>query len=219
MRSTPAPISITLQPSHPLDDYTLHSSDLYSSTNIYCMYELEEKTTTLMMLSQTNHTSLLQPQPVDNYQGFCQPITLTALLPSIFTIVQCVLLHPTFAHSRLARLIRNSLTPLNVFWWIRLPFQRCFRPMETNTLLNMALGSITITMAIKSLEWGFASQSYYKRPLITLNGVSRWEKVKETDESYKKLQEDEPCDAFKLITWTLLQITSSVNPFSFSSIL
>ncbi|EGG09747.1 uncharacterized protein MELLADRAFT_103817 [Melampsora larici-populina 98AG31] len=39
-------------------------------------------------------------------------------------------------------------------------------------------------------------------------GVEQWEKVKGSDEAYKKLQEAEPCDVFKLASWTLLQFTS-----------
>lgn len=171
------------------------------------------------MSSQTNSSYLVQPETSaqdithDNYQAYCQPITATALLPSIFIIIQCALLHPTLAHSRSAKLLRISLTPVNFYWWIRLPFQQCFRPLETFGMFNMGLATVSITMAIKSLEWGFATGSYYKRPLIDVDGVSRWEKVKETDDSYKKLQEDEACNAFNLITWTALQITSSVNSF------
>lgn len=146
----------------------------------------------------------------DGPKGACQPFSVSAMLPSIFLVIQCALLHPTFSHSKAARLVRMGLTPINFVWWLRLPFQHCFKPLETSAQFNMTLATMGMYNAIKSLEWGFASGSYYKRPLITTDGVSRWEKTNESDDSYKKVQEEEPCDAFKLMAWTTLLMTSSV---------
>lgn len=167
------------------------------------------------MLSPKNSSHII-PTPgsiehdIDTLKGYCQPYTAAALLPSILIVAQCALLHPAFVNSKLARLVRRSLTPINVYWGITFPFQYCFRPLESLAQFNMMSASIGIYFAIKSLEWGFSSGPYYKRPLVTVDGVKRWEKVKEGDTSYKKIQEDEPCNAFKLITWTVLQLTSSV---------
>lgn len=168
------------------------------------------------MPTRTNSSYITAPGSVshevdqDSLKGYCRPITVSALLPSIFLVIQCALLHPTFAHSKVARLVRMSLTPINSVWWLRLPFQHCFKPLETSAQFNMTLATMGMYNAIKSLEWGFASGSYYKRPLITTDGVSRWEKTNESDDSYKKVQEEEPCDAFKLMAWTTLLMTSSV---------
>lgn len=175
---------------------------------------------TRRMLDNSSH---IIPTPEHFEQQFgangtnssCQPFTATALLPSILVVIQCALLHPAFAHSQLLRLVRKSLTPINFYWSIRLPFQYCIRPLETSAQFNMIVACMCIYVATKSLEWGFATSSYYKRPLITVNGVSRLEKVKDTDQSYKKLQEDEPCNVFRLMTWTLLQFTSSVDSLPF----
>ncbi|EGG03107.1 uncharacterized protein MELLADRAFT_109590 [Melampsora larici-populina 98AG31] len=137
----------------------------------------------------------------------CKPIVFQAFFPYVLVLWQCALLHPTFAHSNLARLIRISLTPINVMWSLTLPFRYCITPLESSAQKNMGMAAMGIIPAVKSLEWGFASGAYYKRPLKTIDGVQGWEKVKE-DEIFKKKQEDEPCSAFKLITWTILQFTS-----------
>lgn len=137
----------------------------------------------------------------------CKPIDSQTFLPYLLVMWQCALLHPTFVHSNLARLIRISLTPINVIWSITLPFRYCSGPLESSGNYNMAMASMGIYTALRCLEWGFASGAYYKRPLKTIDGVQRWEKTKD-DENLKKKQEDEPCDAFKLITWTMLQLTS-----------
>ncbi|KAH9816151.1 hypothetical protein DFH28DRAFT_966199 [Melampsora americana] len=150
----------------------------------------------------------------DGSSSQCQPITFQAFIPYALVMCQCALLHPTFAHSNLARLIRISLTPINVMWSITFPFRYCHTPLELKTIPNMALGSMAFYTAVKCLEWGFASGAYYKRPLTTIDGVQQWEKIKE-DESFKKKQEDEPCGAFKLITWTLLQL-SSMRGYNFT---
>ncbi|KAH9816156.1 hypothetical protein DFH28DRAFT_217225 [Melampsora americana] len=153
--------------------------------------------------------------PIQNrLSSQCQPITFQALIPYVLVMCQCALLHPTFTHSNLARLIRISLTPINVMWSITFPFRYCHTPLELNPILNMTLGSMAFYTAVKCLEWGFASDAYYKRPLTTIDGVQQWEKVKE-DESFKRKQEDEPCGAFKLITWTLLQL-SSMRGYNFT---
>ncbi|KAG0152333.1 hypothetical protein CROQUDRAFT_35480 [Cronartium quercuum f. sp. fusiforme G11] len=144
----------------------------------------------------------------DLSDSYCQPITASAFIPYILVILQCALLHPTFVNSKLARLIRVALTPINVIWAFMFPFRYCFRPLESLGQINMGLGSFALYTAIKSLEWGFASGPYYKRPLKIVDGVPKWEKVKKTDDTYKKMQEEEPCTAFKLFTWTLLMITS-----------
>lgn len=145
--------------------------------------------------------------------GYCQPITIKDLIPSLFTILQASLLHPHFHQSQSLRFIRLLLTPLNVIWWIGLPYVRCFRPMEEFVILNLGLGSISFTMAIKSIEWGLSHQAYYQRTwVIEPDGIRRWKKVKDgSDELEKRLQENQDLNLFKLITWTLLLITSSVH--------
>ncbi|EGG07704.1 uncharacterized protein MELLADRAFT_105730 [Melampsora larici-populina 98AG31] len=137
----------------------------------------------------------------------CKPVVFQAFFPYVLVLWQCALLHPTYAHSNLARFIRISLTPINVMWSLTFPFRYCITPLELSGQKNMGLAAMGILTGVKSLEWGFASGAYYKRPLKTIDGVQGWEKVKE-DETFKKKQEDEPCSAFKLITWTLLQFTS-----------
>ncbi|KAH9816161.1 hypothetical protein DFH28DRAFT_927513 [Melampsora americana] len=143
----------------------------------------------------------------DEPSSQCKPITFQTFLPYALVMCQCALLHPTFAHSNLARLIRISLTPINVMWSLTLPFRYCSTPLESNGQQNLGLASLACYTAVKCLEWGFATGAYYKRPLKTIDGVQRWEKIKESEISKKK-QESEPCDPFKLITWTLLQFTS-----------
>ncbi|KAH9816162.1 hypothetical protein DFH28DRAFT_217510 [Melampsora americana] len=143
----------------------------------------------------------------DELSSQCQPIRLQAFIPYALVMCQCTLLHPKFAHSNLAWFIRISLTPINVMWSLTLPFRYCKTPLESNSQINMGLAAMSFYTAVKCLEWGFASGAYYKRPLTAIDGVQRWEKIKE-DETFKKKQEDEPCSAFTLITWTLLQLTS-----------
>ncbi|EGG07705.1 uncharacterized protein MELLADRAFT_105729 [Melampsora larici-populina 98AG31] len=143
----------------------------------------------------------------DGLPSQCRPIAFQTFLPYALVMCQCALLHPTFAHSNLARLIRISLSPINVIWSLTLPFRYCFIPLESSAGINLGLGLSAIYTAVKCLEWGFATGAYYKRPIATINRVQRWEKVKE-DEIFRKKQEDEPCGIFKLMTWTLLQLTS-----------
>lgn len=137
----------------------------------------------------------------------CKSITVQTFLPYALVMCQCALLHPTFVRSDLARLIRIGLTPINVIWSFTLPFRYCTSPLESSAQANAGLAILGSYTALKCIEWGFASGAYYKRPLKTIDGVQQWEKIKE-DEIFKKNQEDEPCSAFKLITWTLLQLTS-----------
>ncbi|KAG0142635.1 hypothetical protein CROQUDRAFT_66999 [Cronartium quercuum f. sp. fusiforme G11] len=155
-------------------------------------------------------TSTYPSEEIDeNILGFCQLASFKAFIPYlVLLVVQCSLLHPTFAQSKLARLTRIGLTPVNFSWWFTLPFRYCVTPSEATGKSRLAMASVAIYMAIKSLEWGFANASYYRRPLKEIDGVKRWEKVKNDDHSYKKIQEEEPCDAFKLITWTFLQMSS-----------
>lgn len=144
----------------------------------------------------------------DHLQARCQPITFQAFLPYVLVIIQCALLHPTFVRSNLARSIRAGLTPVNFLWCFTLPLRYCSKPLKTSGQNNLGLGSFAIYMAVKSLEWGLASGPYYKRPLKTIGGIQRWEKVEEPEERDKQLQEAEACDGIDLLTWTVLQITS-----------
>ncbi|KAG0152334.1 hypothetical protein CROQUDRAFT_649716 [Cronartium quercuum f. sp. fusiforme G11] len=152
--------------------------------------------------------SVSERHPLDISGSYCQPVTASALIPSVLVILQCTLLHPAFVNSKLARTIRVGLTPINASWAFMFPFRYCFQPLEISGPANMGIAISAIYTALKCLEWGFATGPYYKRPLKINQGVPKWEKVKETDDSYKKVQEDEPLTAFKLMTWTLLQLTS-----------
>ncbi|KAG0146255.1 hypothetical protein CROQUDRAFT_44662 [Cronartium quercuum f. sp. fusiforme G11] len=139
----------------------------------------------------------------------CGRPTIKTYLPSVLLILQCALLHPTFAHSRFTRLIRTSLTPINFIWCFTLPFRCSSRqPEDADPIKKLALSTLAFYMAIKSLEWGFASSAYYTRSLKTVDGIQRWEKIKDLSGSYKKLQEEEPCGLLKLTMWTLLHLSS-----------
>lgn len=144
-----------------------------------------------------------------NTLDHCTRISVKSFLPYIALLaLQCAALHPSFAHSRLARWLRMGIMPLNFCWWITLPFRVCAKPTDSTGNAELFVGISSIYMATKSLEWGFVEGACYKRPLKTVNGVHQWEKVKRDDESYKKMQESEPCDGFQLFTWTLLQMVS-----------
>ncbi|KAH9813250.1 hypothetical protein DFH28DRAFT_1173444 [Melampsora americana] len=123
--------------------------------------------------------------------------------------LQCALLHPSFAHSGLSRMTRICLTPVNFFTMLSLHIQYAFSHSRTfETKVDMAINGFTLFMTIKTLEWGFSKGSYYSRTLVEVDGVQRWEKVKDDDQAYRKLQESEPCNPLKLASWTLLQILS-----------
>lgn len=131
------------------------------------------------------------------------------LLLGILLVLQCSLLHPAFAHSRLARLLRNGLTPINFVWCFTSPLQASSKPSKPlESFLSLFSSFLYIYMAIKSLEWGFAAESHYTRRVTTVDGVKRWQKPKANDDSYKKIQEEEPLDVTKMAAWIFLQFTS-----------
>ncbi|KAG0144412.1 hypothetical protein CROQUDRAFT_724044 [Cronartium quercuum f. sp. fusiforme G11] len=132
-----------------------------------------------------------------------------AFLPLILLFVQAALLHPSFISSKLAKLTRRSLTPIIVFWGLTLPYRYSFKLSNFSIdIVNLGVALLPIWVVIRSLEYGISSEPYYKRPLKNVNGVQRWEKIKDDDESYKKVQESEPCNAFKLTLWTILLLSS-----------
>lgn len=158
--------------------------------------------------SASNSSSIVLSEDLSEH---CHMANFTAFLPYILLLVlQCSLLHPTFAHSRLARWTRMALTPINFVFWISLPFRYCVQPSKGAGQSRLGMASQAFYFAIKSLEWGFVDGAYYRRPLQTIDGVPQWQKVKDDDQSYKKEQENEPCNAPKLAAWTLLQLTSLV---------
>lgn len=123
-------------------------------------------------------------------------------------LLQCALLHPSLKNSRLSLKIRICLTPINFLTFLSLSLQRFSAPTSPSDIFkDMCWGGFFLCMAIRSLEWGFSKGSYYTRPLVEVDGMKRWEKVKDCDETYRK-QEEEPCNVFKLFSWTLLQIFS-----------
>ncbi|KAH9818761.1 hypothetical protein DFH28DRAFT_91002 [Melampsora americana] len=123
-------------------------------------------------------------------------------------LIQCALLHPSFAHSRFSLKTRICLTPINFLTFLNLSLQRFSAPTgPSDVFKDMCLGGFFLCMAIRSLEWGFSKGSYYTRPLVVAGGMKRWEKVKDFNEPCRK-QENEPCNMFKLASWTLLQLFS-----------
>ncbi|KAG0145888.1 hypothetical protein CROQUDRAFT_45194 [Cronartium quercuum f. sp. fusiforme G11] len=133
------------------------------------------------------------------------------ILPCCLLILQCALLHPTFAHSKLARLIRTSLTPITFLWFLTAPFRCSVRPPESADLISrMSFATSCILMSVKALDWGLGSDTVYTRTFKIVNGVKRWEKFDQDEEAInQKLQENDSCDAFQLILWVMLLMSSS----------
>lgn len=145
----------------------------------------------------------------DDRPGFRDLVSFTTCLAVALLVVQCSLLHPFFTHSRLARVVRISLTPINFVWFFTLPLRYSFTPrVNDDPMVNMAMASLAVAMSIKSLEWGFAKGPVYLRPLKTVTGGPRWDKFKEEDQLCRKQQEEEPFNALNLGLWTLLHLTS-----------
>ncbi|KAG0145889.1 hypothetical protein CROQUDRAFT_658148 [Cronartium quercuum f. sp. fusiforme G11] len=134
---------------------------------------------------------------------------LQTYLLIFLVFVQCSLLHPTFSGSALAKLIRISLRSINFVWLITFPFKNCPDKVELpKSFEGFLIHFLPVYLAFKSLEWGFAANCYYTRPLKEIDGMQQWEKSKGDDVTFKRAQEEEPCDVLKLFLWTLLQLTS-----------
>lgn len=172
-----------------------------------CVLFLNLRMSSLNILGSPSHGISLEPN--HDLSTSCELLSLWVGLPYIIlSFLQCALLHPTFAHSKLSKLIRMSLMPINFIWWFTLPFRYCLIPSKSISQSRLVLAMGAFYLSIRTLEWGLATSAYYKRPLKTIDGLQRWEKVKEMDEWSKKIQEDERCDGLKLLSWTILQVSS-----------
>lgn len=129
----------------------------------------------------------------------------------LLLFVQASLLHPSFAKNKLAKYIRISLTPINMFLFISQPFRKSSRlPESYATFTQMGCYTNSIMFATFALDYGFAHQAYYKRPLENLQGIYQWKQIKDQDElkRLKTSQENENLNLSKLFFWTLSVLTS-----------
>ncbi|KAH9812549.1 hypothetical protein DFH28DRAFT_1031403 [Melampsora americana] len=132
--------------------------------------------------------------------------TFHILISLLLLFLQASLLHPSFAKNTLAKYIRIGLTPINFFLFISQPFRKSSRLPETyDTFTQMGCYTNAIMFATFALDYGFAPQAYYKRPLEYSEGVYQWKQIKDKDEikRLKKSQEDETLNFSKWFFWTL----------------
>lgn len=105
----------------------------------------------------------------------CKPPPWTTVLLLIPLVTQCALLHPIFRHSLFARWVRLALVAPNVHWCMYVSWTYCFTPLEASGEKNMILSSMTITLAMKAIEWGFAQGPYWSRVSILIDGHRQWD--------------------------------------------
>ncbi|KAH9812550.1 hypothetical protein DFH28DRAFT_978880 [Melampsora americana] len=132
-----------------------------------------------------------------------------------FTLIsiQASLLHPYFVKSKLSKLIRRTLTPINFFLLISQPFRSSSRlpPESFDVFTRMTFASTSFIFASFALEFGFSNSVYYKRPLKKINGSLQWNQIKDQDDEFNDLkisQEEEEFKFSKLVFWTILNLTS-----------
>ncbi|KAG0149403.1 hypothetical protein CROQUDRAFT_39943 [Cronartium quercuum f. sp. fusiforme G11] len=151
-------------------------------------------------LHALHHQNLAGPQQLVNHK---------VLVPLALLFFQCSLLHPTLAHSKLAKRIRIGLTPINFILLVTLPLRYSFVPSNNqNHMLKVGMALTLVNFAVRSLDWGLMNGPVYLRAPKTVNGVQRWDKETMDDRSYQKGQEDEPFKAWKVGLWSLLHLSS-----------
>jgi len=117
--------------------------------------------------------------------------------------IQCALLHPKFHGSLTTRLMRLSLGPVIIGWWLCYPFRVPLKPFQDRTVLP---GSFAMMMILKSCEWTFAEGPYHLRSLKFVKGVPMWEKQ---PVPFKLAPEDSESNWRDLTLWTLLQLSAN----------
>ncbi|EGG12614.1 uncharacterized protein MELLADRAFT_101030 [Melampsora larici-populina 98AG31] len=140
------------------------------------------------------------------------------LIASSLLFIQASLLHPCFAKNKLAKYVRIGLTPINFFLFISQPFRRSSRlPESYDTFAQMGWYSNSIMFATFALDFGFANEAYYKRPLENSQGIYQWKKITDQDElkRLKKSQENESLNFSDLFFWTL-SVTTSFRGLQFN---
>ncbi|POW17678.1 hypothetical protein PSTT_00433 [Puccinia striiformis] len=116
-------------------------------------------------------------------------------------LIQCALLHPKFQNSTSARLTRLSLGPLIIGWWLCCPFRLPVLPAEDRNLISFFMATI---LALKSIEWTFATGPYHMRSLKTVQGAPVWEKESESEAS----SNNNKTNMEDLFLWTIMLFTS-----------
>jgi len=117
--------------------------------------------------------------------------------------IQSGLLHPKFQGSQTARLVRLSLGPAIIGWWLCFPLRVPLKPFQDRTVIPGLFAGI---MILKSCEWSFAIGPYHLRSLTFINGVPFWQK--DPPPQSKLAPEDSESNWRDLALWVLLQFSA-----------
>ncbi|KAG0141780.1 hypothetical protein CROQUDRAFT_51183 [Cronartium quercuum f. sp. fusiforme G11] len=148
-------------------------------------------------------------EPHPNLISFCKAPPWSQLLILIPLTVQCALLHPLFRHIPLARWTRLILVAPNVHWCLAISWKYCYTPLELSAEKNMILSSVTLTLAMKTIEWGLVKGPYWSRASIVYNGRRQW------DPSGAIQTHDLKAGPLEVGFWTFAQFTT-VRGYQFS---
>lgn len=118
---------------------------LLSSSSESCA----RKHTSAMKLGAFINTILRSEQTLS-----CKPPSPMIAFQVLPVLLQCSLLHPKFSRSIWFHRLRFWLTPINVYYSIKMPIMYCFLPITHNGFWNMWLGCTGFHLVMKSLEWG-----------------------------------------------------------------